>query len=252
MAIDILCPGCGRTLRIGEQHAGRQVRCPACQHVAEAPAAAAMGELRPAAMLAKASASWHMRTPEGSTYGPANWEEVSAWASEGRIAADCELGHSALGPWQRASELFPALKIAAPPAAEVRAPPSFAWSAADKPAAELPAADKPAAGWGTPGSGSPFAAPAGSAVAGYVLPHRGGLILVLALLGFVIGCPIFSLLAWVMGSNDLREIRAGRMDRSGEGLTQVGQILGMVQSLLWIASAVILLGMVLLFAVARF
>ena len=45
---------------------------------------------------------------------------------------------------------------------------------------------------------------------------------------FIVTCPIFSLMAWVMGSHDLAEMRAGRMDRSGEGLTQAGQILGMV------------------------
>jgi hypothetical protein len=57
-------------------------------------------------------------------------------------------------------------------------------------------------------------------------------VLVLALLGIAIGCPVFSFIAWAMGSIDLREMRAGRMDPSGESLTQVGHVLGMIVSLL--------------------
>jgi len=58
-------------------------------------------------------------------------------------------------------------------------------------------------------------------------PHRGILILILGILGFTcIGlCGLF---AWVMGTEDLNEIYSGRMDPSGETLTKVGRILGIV------------------------
>ena len=36
------------------------------------------------------------------------------------------------------------------------------------------------------------------------------------------------IIAWVMGSNDLSEMRAGRMDREGEGQTNGGRICGMI------------------------
>jgi hypothetical protein len=85
---------------------------------------------------------------------------------------------------------------------------------------------------------------------GFVAPHRGGLILVLGLLGFIMTCPIFSLLAWVMGSHDLAEMRAGRMDRSGEGLTQAGQVLGMILSMLCILGCVVILFLLLVAAAA--
>ena len=49
-------------------------------------------------------------------------------------------------------------------------------------------------------------------------PHRGGLILALGILGLVC-CFICGIIAWVMGSNDLKEMAAGRMDPSGQGLT---------------------------------
>ena len=42
--------------------------------------------------------------------------------------------------------------------------------------------------------------------------HRGQLILVLGILSFFVGGPILGLVAWIMGSNDLKEMRAGRMD----------------------------------------
>ena len=59
-------------------------------------------------------------------------------------------------------------------------------------------------------------------------PHRGVLILVFGILGFVL-CPIFSIIAWVMGSTDLKEMDAGRMDPEGRGLTKAGQVLGMIE-----------------------
>jgi hypothetical protein len=68
---------------------------------------------------------------------------------------------------------------------------------------------------------------------GPVRPHRGGMILAFGILSWVL-CFIFGIVAWVMGNADLAEMRAGRMDPSGEGLTQAGRILGMVHILLFI------------------
>ncbi|MCD4700204.1 MAG: DUF4190 domain-containing protein [Phycisphaerae bacterium] len=65
----------------------------------------------------------------------------------------------------------------------------------------------------------------------YLKPHRGTLILVLGILGLVV-CVICGIIAWVMGNNDLREMAAGSMDRSGEGLTKAGKICGMISVLL--------------------
>lgn len=83
-----------------------------------------------------------------------------------------------------------------------------------------------------------------------MVPHRGGLILALGLIGFVVSCPIFSLMAWVMGSHDLNEMRSGRMDRQGEGMTQAGQVLGMILSALWILGGVITLVFIGIIAIA--
>jgi len=75
-------------------------------------------------------------------------------------------------------------------------------------------------------------------------PHRGTLILVLGILGFV-GCGIFTAIpAWVMGHSDLKEMEAGTMDPTGRGLTQAGKILGMIHCIL------IILAMVIFFVLA--
>ena len=69
-------------------------------------------------------------------------------------------------------------------------------------------------------------------------PHRGGVILALGILGLVC-CFICGIIAWVMGNNDLREMAAGRMDRSGQGMTQAGKICGMISVVLQIIGLVI-------------
>jgi len=63
-------------------------------------------------------------------------------------------------------------------------------------------------------------------------PHRGGLILTLGILGFVL-CGVFtSIPAWIMGSGDLKAMDAGQMDASGRALTQAGKICGMIATIL--------------------
>jgi predicted Zn finger-like uncharacterized protein len=66
----------------------------------------------------------------------------------------------------------------------------------------------------------------------YQQEHRGQLIMVLGILSFFIGGPILGLVAWIMGSNDLKEMRAGRMDPAGESQTNTGRICGMISTLL--------------------
>lgn len=76
-------------------------------------------------------------------------------------------------------------------------------------------------------------------------PHRGSLILVLGILSIVC-CFICGIVAWVMGNKDLKQMAAGTMDRSGEGLTKAGKICGMVGVILAIVGIVIQLIFILL------
>lgn len=66
---------------------------------------------------------------------------------------------------------------------------------------------------------------------GRVEAHRGGAVLALGIVGIVF-CQICGPIAWVMGNTDLAKMKAGRMDRSGEGLTQAGKILGIIATIL--------------------
>jgi hypothetical protein len=61
-------------------------------------------------------------------------------------------------------------------------------------------------------------------------PHRGGMILafgIVAIIGIAWLWVVMGPLAWFMGQADLNEMRAGRMDPSGESMTNTGRILGM-------------------------
>ncbi|MHC4159934.1 MAG: hypothetical protein ACYSSO_12740 [Planctomycetota bacterium] len=76
-------------------------------------------------------------------------------------------------------------------------------------------------------------------------PHRGVVVLVLGILGLVV-CFICGIIAWVMGNNDLKQMAAGTMDPSGEGLTKAGKICGMISCILAIIGIVIWLLVVVL------
>lgn len=69
-------------------------------------------------------------------------------------------------------------------------------------------------------------------------PHRGGLVLALGILGLVC-CFICGIVAWVLGSGDLKEMAAGRMDPTGQGLTQAGKICGIISVILQLIGLVI-------------
>lgn len=221
MPLEVRCSGCGKMLRVADEHAGKSLRCPVCNHISVAPATSETFASGP-------PADWHMRTPEGQTYGPVTREELDGWSTQGRLSADCQLSQSPAGPWEAATTLYPHLPRPAPPPA----PPAPRF--------------QPASPFSTP---APTGAP-NSYSNQFTQPHRGGLILVLGIVGIVMGCPIFSLMAWVMGSGDLREMRAGRMDRSGEGLTQAGQLLGMIPSIIFIFGAALFMLIIIVAAVA--
>jgi len=62
-------------------------------------------------------------------------------------------------------------------------------------------------------------------------PHRGTMILVFGILGLVVCMPL-GIVAWVMGSTDLKAMDAGTMDPEGRSITQAGKIIGMIATIL--------------------
>jgi hypothetical protein len=84
-------------------------------------------------------------------------------------------------------------------------------SRADEPSEEPPAASPQPSGSGT----------------GALPGHRGVSILVLGILGITV-FPVLGIIAWVMANHDIPEMRAGRMDPSGLGITAAGRVCGII------------------------
>jgi len=68
-------------------------------------------------------------------------------------------------------------------------------------------------------------------------PHRGTLILILGILGIVF-CGPLAVVAWVLGSGDLKQMDAGMMDPAGRGNTQAGRICGIIGTVLLIITVI--------------
>ena len=177
---------------------------------------------------------WYLKTPEGSVYGPTAWEQLRTWVEQGRVTADCQLAAGEGRDWQPADEVFAELQPK--PAVPIpRAQPVGSTAQGDAGREE---------GLSTAENVRPtlrIQVPRTDDGVSFRRHHRGGLILVLGLLGLIVACPIFSLMAWVMGSEDRRAIEAGEMDPAGRDYTVIGQRLGMVLSILWIGGCMLAL-----------
>lgn len=262
MTYELACPGCGRGLELPDLPAGARIRCPACSHVfvreegrgvtttsrvpslALGPGPSAGGavpdssvrqtsENSPAPPTPTARAPrWQLRTPEGLVFGPVDRAQLDQWVREGRVTADCQVRDEVEDQWHAADEIYPALIERTP-------------SGVADPRLQLPVSNSPESGV------SPRGPSAGSDDRVVLRPHRGPLILTLALVGLLVQCPIFSVLAWVMGSSDLEEIYVGRMDPEGLKATRAGRMLGMIMSLFWIIMAVVLVSIFVLVVAVR-
>lgn len=261
MPIETDCPGCERRLRVGDEYAGRQARCPVCAHVytvpqptpeavgaslsssagrspesssyygpPSSPSAPAAPSYTPTASSytpAADNSNWWLRTPDGRSYGPIGKTEMDRWVAEGRVTSECLLRYGERA-WEPADRQYPGLR---------------------EKSRGVSIQPYGGATWSPPIQ--PIYAPAGHRVRSpHEAPHRGAVILVLGLLAVVMGCPILSIMAWVMGSADIRAINAGRMDREGYSLTYAGYMIGMIYSLITIAIWLLILPFFLLVAVA--
>ena len=196
---------------MADENAGKPARCPIC-HAITLVAEPAKADLFPVStapsptkvensphVATTSTARWQLKTPEGHVYGPVPEGELERWIREGRVTAECELRQDEHA-WQPADKHYPVLSAPRQPQAVVTAPTSYMRYRSD---------------------------------------HRGVLVLVLGIIGWVSGCPVFSVVAWVMGSADLREMELGRMDPEGRAMTQAGRVLGMIYTLLWIGAMVL-------------
>ncbi len=236
MAIETTCAGCGKTLAVGDEFAGRQARCPACGQIYTVPLTPVAGPLTPAAGpltqpaagppdlpdlsntsdaftgssadrlgstsaaagSTGAAAQFWMITPEQAQYGPVDRANLNRWFSEGRVGPGYQIRQGEFGPWQSAEYFRPQAN---------------------------------------PTSANPYAAtssyPTGpaSTLGGYLNADQSSTVLVLGILAWFV-CPICGLVAWIMGHNGLKDMAAGRMDPSNRGIMQAGYYLGMAQIIL--------------------
>jgi hypothetical protein len=232
MATEVRCDVCGRTFE--HEGSGPTVRCPYCQMTVKLPS----GEVGSTSSgeSAATAGNWHVHTCDGQRFGPITKEELDRWAAENRLTSSCQVYQDGWPAWRMAREFWPNL------------PPAAATSSAAAPNVGEAAAS---------GSQNPYAAPAfsgagsfGGATA-YQIPHRGTLILILGILGFVM-CGCFTALpAWIMGQSDLKQMRAGIMDNSGYSLTMAGMVLGIIQCILCVLAIVIYALIFAVFAAAH-
>ena len=234
MPIETICQGCSKKLRVADEHAGKQARCPSCGNIyivpqptptsyspiatpayqplakepANEPTREPMFANPPAKQLGE---RWFMKIDDGREFGPVDRATLDQWLQERRIGPTTRLKREYDTQWQLASAVFPSLGGNVP-----------AMSASGG----NPFSDQPQGGV-NPYANSGFA---GSATS-YVEPHRGGMILALALVSWFT-CFLVGIAAWVMANEDLRKMRSGQMDNSGYGLTQAGQIIGIVNVVL--------------------
>ena len=224
MPIETICEGCGRGLRVPDEHAGKQARCPQCGTIYVVPASSELSASERADQDSSSSGGpgdgvtddgmtggdvdgdierWQVRTPDGQVYGPVPKIELDQWYSEGRISREASLFRDSDGQWHPAAEIYPQL-------------------------AETRENDR---GGQSPFAAQPRARHAHARPRRRQLSHRGGTILTLGVLGWFL-CPVFAPIAWSMGAGDLRSMRLGLMDPAGESLTRTGMVLGMIQTIL--------------------
>ena len=149
---------------------------------------------------------WSMKTPDGNVYGPVDFDELNQWLAEGRVSVQCQLQKEGERTWQNAAIVFPQLASAA-----------MSTTTSNPYQARQQSYSRPSSGYST--SGRRYRS------------HNGVAILLFGIFGFII-CPIFSIVAWVMGNNELAAIKRGEVDPEGKGMATAGMILGIINTVL--------------------
>jgi hypothetical protein len=243
MPIESSCQGCGRLLRVADEHAGKLARCPHCQTIYTVPSAppsapppafqpaspfaetasypypaAASAPFPSAATEAKPGSRWTLRTPDGQTFGPVPRGELDRWRAEGRITPQSQLLEEGTSQWLWAGQVFPQIQ-------------SFA---ADSPFAAGPGA--PLNPYTPPPSGGAYNWPA----SGYRFreQHRGGAILAMSIVG-ILFCQFVAIASFIMAITDLGKMSKGTMDPAGRGLTIAGLVISSMSLVLFVVMIII-------------
>ncbi|PHR94812.1 MAG: hypothetical protein COA78_31485 [Blastopirellula sp.] len=211
MSIQANCPQCNTLLEVDDIYAGKMARCPECDENFKLPEISSSkdksyslsGSLpeTPSQVPESEDTHYYLRSLDKRVYGPVDKLLLEQWVTQGRVSNDCDIRENTSDLWRAASNYYPVLALP-----------------------ELMA------------TGNPFGVTVKKEQTSkkYQTPHRGGLVLTFGILGSTFICPLFCLLAWVIGSMDILEMDAGRMDKSGYNFTRIGYFFGMAFSLIWI------------------
>jgi hypothetical protein len=217
MPIETECLGCGKRLRVADEHAGKLAKCPQCQTVytvPQSPVAASWGAGASTSSSLAPSDRWHLKTVDGLTFGPVSRGELDRWMTEGRVTPQSQILHEGDGQWQWAGQIYPHLQN----------------MAADSPFAPGASAAAIPSGGINPYAPSQATAPYGAGYPRFQEPHRGGAILTISVLS--IFCSILAIAVLVMAIMDLSKMNRGVMDPAGRGLTIAGLVIACLPLLL--------------------
>jgi hypothetical protein len=156
-------------------------------------------------------------------FGPFSLEQLTHLRDRGQLMPGHEVSEDQQS-WMPATSipgLFPPDAASRPPAMPAGVEPKQWEVAEDYPRTGMPSAPSE---WMVEGR--------------YTRPHRGGLILALGVISLVVCAPL-GIAAWVMGSNDLKAMRRGEIDATGQGITQAGQICGIIASVFMLIGCLI-------------
>lgn len=248
MAVETTCSGCGQTLSVADENAGRQARCPACGQIYTVPFPSSMAEQSPDARSSAFEAGvgedggvapglaetmpgtgsnvssdrsdagsgtieqFWMQTADGNQYGPVDRPNLNRWFGEGRVGPGYKIRQGETGLWQNA-DLF-------------------------RPQAANPYASSPAP---RPSVGS---------IGRYAKPDPSGLVLTMGILAWacLFLCPFIGwipgLIAWITGRSALRDISNGIADPTNVSAVQVGYYLGMIHVVIVMLMVIAFMGFV--------
>jgi len=229
MAIELFCNSCGQKLRVPDEHAGKQARCPQCHATTQISANALSSQPQ-----SPGQDEWYMKTLDGTIYGPVDKLELDRWKAEERLNIQCQLSRGNKENWLSAIQVYP----------DINTPQSFQSNITSQQFTPSQPSN-PFSDSYVQQANNPYTSPAAhtSMRNSQYLPHRGALILTLAIIGLVInigGCMFcgfiinlaFVIPAWVMADADLHAIRLRRMAPEGMGFTQAGKIISIISCVL--------------------
>lgn len=246
--IHTACSGCGNTLAVDSQHAGKQARCPACGQIYTVPLqSTALGladAMRPwldqrisqdpliplnIQVQSVVDDTYWLRTKDGAEYGPVDQAALGRWFQEGRIGIGCAIRSSRDNAWSDAAQFLPQLAQAKMQGTGFNSP-------VNPYAASVAMPTGQAFQNGPAHANAPYQPTLGQSV--YTKSDKGVVVLIMGLcawggclfygLGFV-----FAIVAVVMGSIGLSDIRAGLANPKDKTLVQLGFWLGLSNLLLY-------------------